>query len=160
MENKFNMCPMCGSKKIECVKNRKWICPDCGFDLYCNVASAVGVIIKDKQNNVLFEVRGKEPRKGFYAVPGGFVDFDEPAEEAAIRECKEELDITLEVGDIFTEAVHEYPDITIRLTVFNAKIAEGVPKLIEHNDLKWITPDEIPDYEFCPADAGILKKLM
>lgn len=77
-----------------------------------------------------------------------------------IRECKEELDITLEVGEIFTEAVHKYPDITIRLTVFNAKISEGVPKIIEHNDLKWITPDEIPQYEFCPADVMILKKLM
>ena len=77
MNNNFNMCPMCGSKKIECKENRKWFCPDCGFDLYCNVATAVGVIIKDKYNNVLFEIRGKEPRKGFYAVPGGFVDFDE-----------------------------------------------------------------------------------
>ena len=87
MKNNFNLCPMCGSKKIECKDNRKWECPDCNFDLYCNVATAVGVIIKDKYNNVLFEVRGKEPRKGYYAVPGGFVDFDECAEDAAIREC-------------------------------------------------------------------------
>ncbi|MCQ2591750.1 MAG: NUDIX domain-containing protein [Treponema sp.] len=91
MKNNFNMCPMCGSKKIECRENRKWICPDCGFDLYCNVAAAVGVIFSDNQNYILFEIRAKEPRKGFLALPGGFVDFDESAENAAIRECKEEI---------------------------------------------------------------------
>lgn len=95
MKNDFNMCPMCGSKKIECRGNRKWICPDCGFDLYCNVAAAVGIIIRDKNNNVLFEVRAKEPRKGFAALPGGFVDFDEPAETAAVRECKEEIGVDI-----------------------------------------------------------------
>lgn len=66
----------------------------------------------------------------------------------------------LEVDKVFTEAIHEYPNITIRLTVFNAKIAEGIPKLIEHNDLKWITPDEIPQCEFCPADVRILKEIL
>lgn len=95
MKNDFNMCPMCGSKKIENKGNRKWICPDCGFDLYCNVAAAVGIVIRDKQKNVLFEVRAKEPRKGFAAVPGGFVDFDESAENAAVRECKEELGVDI-----------------------------------------------------------------
>lgn len=93
--NNFNMCPMCGSKKIECKENKKWFCPDCGFDLYNNVAAAVGVVIQDKNHNVLFEVRAKEPRKGFLALPGGFIDFDEPAEEACIRECKEEIGVQI-----------------------------------------------------------------
>lgn len=96
MKNDFNLCPMCGSKKIECKNNRKWICPDCGFDLYCNVAAAVGVIIQDKNHNVLFEIRAKEPRKGFAAFPGGFVDFDEPAEVAAVRECREEIGVDVD----------------------------------------------------------------
>ena len=91
MKNDFNVCPMCAGKKIKNLDNRKWICEDCGFDLYCNVAAAVGVIIYDDENNVLFEVRAKEPQKGKIAIPGGFVDFDETAENAVIRECKEEL---------------------------------------------------------------------
>lgn len=91
MKNDFNMCPMCGSKNIKNSENRKWFCSDCGFDLYCNVAAAVGIIIYDKENNVLFETRAKNPQKGKIAIPGGFVDFDESAEQAAIRECKEEL---------------------------------------------------------------------
>ena len=57
------------------------------------------------------------------------------------------------------EVVHEYPDITVHLTFFNATIAEGVPQKLEHNDIKWITPAEITNYNFCPADEEILKKL-
>ena len=54
---------------------------------------------------------------------------------------------------------HVYPDITVHLTLFEATIAAGTPKRIEHNDLKWITPAEIPNYEFCPADEEILKRI-
>ena len=70
-----------------------------------------------------------------------------------------ELGITVSVGDVFTEVVHEYPDITVYLTLFNATISSGIPKLLEHNDSKWITQSEIPNYTFCPADKDILKEL-
>ena len=98
--NSFNMCPLWGSKKIENPGMRKWICRDCGFDLYNNVASAVGIIIHDKFDYVLFEVRAKEPRKGFLALPGGFVDFDESAEQAVVRECKEEIGVDIEAESV------------------------------------------------------------
>mgnify|MGYP002623953988 CR=1 FL=1 len=91
MKNNFNFCPKCGKQNIQNHQNRKWFCPDCGFELYCNIAAAVGVIIYDKYNNILLEVRAKNPRKGFLALPGGFVDADESAENAIIRECKEEI---------------------------------------------------------------------
>ncbi len=90
MSNVFNFCPECGSKKIETLGLKKWKCPDCGFTLYNNVAAAVGLVICDGQGNVLFEKRAKEPRKGFLALPGGFCDMDESAEEGAVRECIEE----------------------------------------------------------------------
>ena len=76
--------------------------------------------------------------------------------ETLVRECREELDITVAVGDIFTQVIHEYPDIHIRLTLFHCTIAEGTPKLLEHHDLKWILPSQIPDFDFCPADKDIL----
>ena len=107
-KNDFKLCPMCGSKKIENHGNRKWICPDCGFDLYNNVASAVGVVIYDKYDNVLFEVRAKEPRKGFIAVPGGFVDFEESAEEAVVRECREEIGVPVEGAQFLCTAPNTY----------------------------------------------------
>ena len=90
---------------------------------------------------------------------GGKVEPDETKEQALIRECQEELNITLAVDSEFMDALHEYPDILVHLTVFNATILKGVPEKLEHNDIKWITPSEISNYEFCPADVEILARI-
>ena len=90
---------------------------------------------------------------------GGKLEAGETLREALIRECREELDITVEPRDVFMEVVHEYPDLTVRLTLFNAVIAEGIPKPLEHNDIRWIKTSEIDSLSFCPADEEILKKL-
>ena len=91
---------------------------------------------------------------------GGKVEPRETKEQALIRECREELAVTLSVGDVFMDVVHEYLDLTVHLTLFNATIVEGEPKRIEHNDIQWIAPSEIPNYDFCPADEEILKKII
>ena len=91
---------------------------------------------------------------------GGKTEPGETKEQALIRECREELAITVSVGAPFIDVVHQYPDILVHLTLFHATIAEGKPKLLEHTDLRWITPDEIPNYPFCPADKDILKKII
>lgn len=91
---------------------------------------------------------------------GGKVEPGETKEQALIRECGEELAITLAVGDVFMDVVHEYPDLTVHLTLFNATIAEVVPQKLEHNDIRWITPREIQNYAFCPADEAILKRIV
>lgn len=93
MKNDFNFCPSCGGKNIQNVKMRKWLCADCGFDLYNNVASAVGLVIQTQKGKILLEKRAKEPRKGFLALPGGFTDPDETLEEACVRECREEIGV-------------------------------------------------------------------
>ena len=90
---------------------------------------------------------------------GGKVELGETKEQALIRECQEELAVTLAVGDVFMDVTHEYPDLTVHLTLFNATIAEGEPQKLEHNDIQWINPSEIPNYEFCPADKGILDRI-
>ena len=90
---------------------------------------------------------------------GGKVEPGETPEQALIRECREELDVTVAPRDVFMTVIHEYPDLTVRLILFNAVIAEGTPKLLEHNDLRWITTAQIDELEFCPADEEILKKL-
>ena len=90
---------------------------------------------------------------------GGKVEHGETKEQALIRECNEELGITLDVGDVFMDVIHEYPDLTVHLTLFNATISHGEPQKIEHNDIQWITPEKIPSYDFCPADKEILEKL-
>ena len=90
---------------------------------------------------------------------GGKVELGETKERALIRECKEELNVLLSVGGVFMEVTHEYPDITVHLTLFNATIVEGEPQKIEHNDIQWITPSEISNYQFCPADEEILARI-
>ena len=91
---------------------------------------------------------------------GGKVESGETREQALIRECKEELAVTVSVGEVFMDVIHEYPDLLVHLTLFNATIAEGIPQKLEHNDIRWITVDEIPSYDFCPADEEILRRLM
>lgn len=90
---------------------------------------------------------------------GGKVEPGETKQAALVRECREELDVEVAVGDVFMEVVHEYPDLTVHLTLFHAAIASGTPKLLEHNAMAWITTAEIPQYEFCPADETILARL-
>ena len=90
---------------------------------------------------------------------GGKVEPGETKEQALVRECREELAVTLQVGEVFMELTHQYPDLTVRLTLFCASIQEGTPKMLEHNDIRWITVGEIDQYPFCPADNEILEKL-
>ena len=90
---------------------------------------------------------------------GGKVEPGETKEQALIRECREELDVNISVGTVFMEVVHEYPDLTVHMTLFNAVISDGVPKKLEHNDIRWITPAEVKNYAFCPADQEILERL-
>lgn len=91
---------------------------------------------------------------------GGKAEAGETLQQTLVRECMEEIGVEVTVGDIFMELDHVYPDITIHLTLFNASLKDGdEPKMLEHNDIKFITPDEISLYEFCPADKEILKKI-
>ena len=90
---------------------------------------------------------------------GGKPELGETKEEALIRECREELAVTVSVGDVYMDVVHDYPDLLVHLTLFHATVAEGEPQMLEHNDIKWITPKEIDRYDFCPADVEILKKI-
>ena len=91
---------------------------------------------------------------------GGKVEAGETGCQALIRECREELDVLLDVGAVYMDVVHEYPDLTVHLTLFNATIAEGEPQKLEHNDIQWIAPSEISNYDFCPANKVILSKIM
>ena len=90
---------------------------------------------------------------------GGKVEPGETREEALIRECREELAIELRVDDLFMQVVHEYPDLTVHLSFYNAAIAAGEPQRLEHHDIRWLTVEEIDDYMFCPADYEILERL-
>ena len=120
----------------------------------------VAALIWDKDKFLICQRPKNKARALLWEFVGGKVEKGETKEQALIRECREELDITVSVGSEFMSVTHEYPDITVHLTLFNATIKEGEPKLIEHCGLRWITSAEIPNYEFCPADAEILAKIV
>ncbi|MFA5637278.1 MAG: (deoxy)nucleoside triphosphate pyrophosphohydrolase [Anaerovoracaceae bacterium] len=119
----------------------------------------VAALIWDNDKFMICQRPKDKARPLLWEFAGGKVDKGETKEEALKRELKEELDIEVKVMDVFTSVVHKYDDITINLTVFNTQIIKGVPKKIEHNDIRWIKVDEIKDYDFCPADKNILKEI-
>lgn len=90
---------------------------------------------------------------------GGKVETGETKQQALMRECMEELAVKVRVDDVYMQLVHEYPDMTVELTLFNAAIVEGEPQLLEHSEIRYISIDEIDRFDFCPADVEILAKL-
>ena len=120
----------------------------------------VAALIWDGDRFLICQRPAHKARGLLWEYVGGKVEPGETKQEALIRECREELGVTITVGDVFMDVVHEYPDITVHLTLFHAKITEGTIQLLEHNAVAWIKPDEIPNYDFCPADEDINKRIM
>lgn len=123
------------------------------------MTEVVAALIWDQNKFMICQRPAHKARGLLWEFVGGKVEPGETKGQALIRECWEELAVTLEVGEVFMEVTHEYPDLTVHLTLFHSKIREGVPQKLEHNDIRWITVEEIVQYEFCPADEEILVKL-
>ena len=123
------------------------------------MTEVVAALIWDGEKFLICQRPEHKARGLLWEYVGGKVEAGETKQEALIRECREELGITISVGDVFMDVVHEYPDITVHLTLFHAKITEGTIQLLEHNAVAWITPDEIPNYAFCPADKEINEQI-
>ncbi len=124
------------------------------------IIDVVAALVWDGDRFMICQRPAHKARGLLWEFVGGKVEKGESKADALVRECKEELDIIVEPKDIYMELVHEYPDITVGLTLFNAVIKEGEPKKLEHNDIRWITASEIPNFDFCPADEEILKKII
>ena len=119
----------------------------------------VAALIWDNNKFLICQRPANKARALLWEFVGGKVESGETKEQALIRECQEELAITLSVGEVFMDVVHEYPDIAVHLILFSATIAEGIPQKLEHNDIKWIKVSEIDEYDFCPADTEILTRI-
>lgn len=123
------------------------------------MTEVVAALIWQEERFMICQRPAHKARGMLWEFVGGKVEPGESQEQALVRECREELAVEVAVGDIFLEVTHTYPDITVHLTLFHASIVQGVPQKLEHNDIRYITVDEIPQYEFCPADEVILQKL-
>lgn len=123
------------------------------------MTQVVAALIWDGDRFLACQRPAHKARGLLWEFVGGKVEPGETREEALIRECAEELGIIVAVHDVFMEVTHQYPDLTVHLTLFHATISQGIPQKIEHNDLRWLRISEIDSYAFCPADVEILKKL-
>lgn len=124
------------------------------------MTEVVAALIWDGDRFLICQRPEHKARGLLWEYVGGKVEPGETKQEALIRECREELGVTITVGDVFMDVVHEYPDITVHLTLFHASIAEGTIRLLEHNAIAWIMPSETPEYDFCPADKDVNKMII
>ena len=123
------------------------------------MTEVVAALIWDGDRFLACQRPAHKARGLLWEFVGGKVEPGETKEEALIRECREELAVTVSVGEVFMEVTHQYPELTVHLTLYHAASAAGVPQKIEHNDIRWITVEEIDRYPFCPADDVILERL-
>lgn len=123
------------------------------------MTEVVAALIWDGDRFMACQRPAHKARGLLWEFVGGKVEPGETGAEALVRECREELAVTVAVRDVFMDVVHEYPDLTVHLVLYNATIAAGEPQLLEHNAIRWITVDEIDTLSFCPADETILKRL-
>lgn len=124
------------------------------------MVEVVAALIWQQDRFMICQRPAHKARGLLWEYVGGKVEPGETKEEALMRECKEELGILIKVNSLFIDVIHDYPDITVHLSLFNAEIIDGEPQLFEHNDLKWILPEEIKDYSFCPADKMINERIL
>jgi 8-oxo-dGTP diphosphatase len=116
------------------------------------------IIKKDNRYMVTRRASG-EKLAGYWEFPGGKVESGETLEEGLAREIKEELSLTIDVGSLFHEVVHEYDGGAITLKAFNAVWASGELSLSVHDEIRWLLPHEILQLKLAPADIPIAEKL-
>lgn len=120
----------------------------------------VAAIIRDEQNRLLICQRKAGGSCALlWEFPGGKLEKGETPEECAVRECREELSVDIRVGSLFGKAVYTYPEQKISFTFFEAKICGGEPKMNVHKDIRWVSPDALKNFTFCPADVDIVSRL-
>ena len=117
-------------------------------------------IIKDKNRLLIAKRHSKDPLGGKWEFPGGKIEPDETPQECLVREIKEELGVDVEIGPFYDDNVYSSQDHDIHLLFYWAEVINGEVIPVVHDDLKWITIDELANFDFAPADIPIVKRLM
>ena len=152
--NKFNYCPMCGSKHFVVNNFKSKHCEDCGFVFYINPCAATAAFIINSRGELLVVRRAKEPAKGTLDLPGGFVDIGETAEEGIVREIREEtgLEVT-ECKYLFSRPnIYPYAGIDVHTLdmLFECKVNNEAEARADDDaaELMWIPIEKINPEEF------------
>lgn len=127
-------------------------------DFMKKTLNVVAALIWQHNKFLICKRPSSKARAHLWEFVGGKVEKGETEQQALARECMEELALEVDVGSVFCKVSHEYDDVIVHLTLFNAT-ATGNPQMLEHEDLRWILPVEVDDFEFCPADKEILEKI-
>lgn len=118
--------------------------------------TVTAAVIKENGKILICQRPAGKSNALLWEFPGGKTEPNETDEDCLIRECKEELDITVKIVKRIFETDYNYPTFAIHIIFFESEIADGRIKRKEHNDIRWIYPNEISDYKFCPADEEFL----
>ena len=123
------------------------------------IVNVVGAFVQ-RDGKILICRRPKNKAQALlWEFAGGKIEAGESKQDALVRECVEELAVTVSVGGELCTVTYDYPEVTVNLTVFFASILSGEPRCLEHEEIRWITADQIDDFEFCPADVEIIEKI-
>lgn len=122
--------------------------------------NVVGAVITNNERQILVAQRpySAVSYKSYkWEFPGGKIEDSESPEEALVREIREELDCKIIVEDKMGELEYVYPDFKLTMDLYSCKLKEGsLPRIMEHNQIKWIFPEEMDSLDWLEADYKIL----
>ena len=120
----------------------------------------VAAIICDDEGRFFATQRGYGDMKDGWEFPGGKVEPGERKEDALRREIREELDVTVDVGQLLTTVEWDYPKFHLSMACFMCRVVKGSPVLLEHEAARWLTREQLDDVEWLPADKLVVKALL
>ncbi len=126
----------------------------------CKTVSVVAAFIRQGDRFLICQRPAYKVRGLQWEFVGGKVEQGESLQQALVRECFEELDIIVSPKEIICTAEYGYPDMTLRLTIFEAEIVGGTLKKKEHSDIRWITREEIVNYRFSDVDYTVINEIL
>lgn len=121
----------------------------------------IAAAVLRRKNNILICRRGPGGSCAYlWEFPGGKIEPGETGEECAIRECREELGVEIQIQGLEEEMVYQYPDGPYSFAFYNGSIVKGEPEKRVHLEIRWVSPDELTDFSFCPADRPLVERLI
>ena len=119
----------------------------------------VVAVIKN-ENKIFATARGYGELKGQWEFPGGKIEAGETPQEALVREIKEELETTIQVGDLIDTIEYDYPTFHLSMDCYWCDVVEGELKLLEAESARWLSKEELYDVKWLPADILLIEKIM